>query len=84
MEMTIKGNCVRFTLTESENNVEIILPDGYSYETFFLNGTQNINYINPVCKAIAGTIYNFPPVRSKSPTSITLLKKITQLQQVRL
>lgn len=74
MEAMIKGNCIRITLTEAENNIVFIMPDGYSYETFLLTGFQNINYINPLCKANQGTIYNFPPIRSKSPTTITLLK----------
>lgn len=74
MEAMIKGNCLRITLTEAENNIVFTMPDGYSYETFLLTGFQNINYINPMCKANQGTIYHFPPVRSKSPTTITLLK----------
>lgn len=74
MEAMIKGNCIRITLTEAENNIVFTMPDGYSYETFLLTGHQNINYINPLCKANQGVIYNFPPIRSKSPTTITLLK----------
>lgn len=74
MEYMIKGNCIRITLTEAENNIVFTMPDGYSYETFLLTEFQNINYINPLCKANQGAIYHFPPVRSKSPTTITLLK----------
>lgn len=70
----IKGNNIRITLTASENNIVFTMPDGYSYETFMLSGFQNINYINPACKAVQGAIYNFPPIRSKSPKTITLLK----------
>ena len=74
MEATINGNCLRITLTEAQNDIVYTMPDGYSYETLLLTGSQNINYINPVCKANPGTIYHFPPVRSKSPTTIRLLK----------
>lgn len=74
MEAIIKGNCVRITLTEAENDIVFTMPDGYSYETFLLTGVQNINYINSMCKANQGLIYHFPPVRSKSPTTIRLLK----------
>lgn len=74
MEAKIKGNCIRIVLTEAENNIVFTMPDGYSYETFLLTGSDNINYINPLCKANPGVIYHFPPVRSKSPTTITLLK----------
>ena len=74
MEVMIKGNNLRITLAAEENNTVYTLPDGYSYETFMLTGTQNINYINPLCKAITGVLYHFPPVRSKSPTTLTLLK----------
>lgn len=74
MNANIKGNCIRITLTEAENNIVFTMPDGYSYETFLLTGFQNINYINPLCKANTGAIYHFPPDRSKSPTTITLLK----------
>ena len=74
MESMIKGNCIRIVLTEAENNIVFTMPDGYSYETLMLTGFLNINYINPLCKAYQGSIYNFPPIRSKSPTTITLLK----------
>lgn len=57
MESTIKGNNIRITLAASENNIVYTLPDGYSYETFLLTGFQNINYINPVCKAYQGVTY---------------------------
>lgn len=74
MEATIKGNNISITLTESENNIVFTMPDGYSYETFLLSECQNINYINPLCKAQQGVIYHFPPIMSKSPATITLLK----------
>lgn len=74
MKATINGNCIRITLTEAENNILFTMPDGYSYETFLLTGCQNINYINYLCKANQGVMYHFPPVRSKSPTTIKLLK----------
>lgn len=75
MEAIIKGNNIRITLAASENNIVYTMPDGYSYETFLLSGLQNINYINPLCKANQGVTYHFPPVRSKSPATLTLLKK---------
>lgn len=74
METTVKGNSIRITLTATENNIVYTMPDGYSYEAFLLTGFLNINYINTICKAIAGVTYHFPPVRSKSPTTLTLLK----------
>lgn len=74
MEVMIKGNNIRITLTSKDNNIVYTMPDGYSYETFLLTGSQNINYINPLCKAVAGVTYHFPPVNSKSPTTLTLLK----------
>lgn len=74
MAIEIKGNNIRITLAAEENNIVYTLPDGYSYETFLLTGYQNINYINPICKAITGATYHFPPVRSKSPATLTLLK----------
>lgn len=74
MEVSIKGNCLRIVLTETEDNILFTMPDGYSYETFMVTGYININYVNPVCKVITGAIYHFPPVRSKSPTTMRLLK----------
>ena len=74
METAIKGNNLRIVLTESEDNITVTLPAGYSYETLLITGIDNINYINPLCKAIAGSIYNFPPVKSKSPSTLLLLK----------
>lgn len=77
MEFMIKGNNIRITLAKTEDNIVYTLPDGYSYETFVLTGSQNINYINPLCKANPGVTYHFPPVRSKSPTTLTFLKNDT-------
>lgn len=74
MQSIIKGNCIRFVLTEADNNIVVTLPDGYSYEAFMLSASLNINYINPLCKAQQAAIYHFPPVRSKSPITITLTK----------
>lgn len=75
MESIIKGNCLRIELSSEENNVVFTMPDGYSYESFILTEIININYITPLCKAYQGTIYNFPPIRSKSPATITLEKR---------
>ena len=75
MEATINGNCLRIELSPEENNVEFTMPDGYSYESFILTEANNINYINPSCRAIQGTIYNFPPIRSKSPATIKVVKR---------
>lgn len=74
MKAMINGNSIRITLTAAENNIVYTLPAGYSYETFLITGFININYINPLCKAIIGVTYHFPPVRSKSPATIMLLK----------
>lgn len=74
MNVMIKGNCLRIALPEAEDNIVFTMPDGYSYESILISGSLNINYINPFCKAHQGVIYHFPPVRSKSPTTITLLK----------
>ena len=74
MKAFINGNCIRITLTEAEDNIVFTMPDGYSYETFLLTAFLNINYINPLCQAHQGLIYTFPPIRSKSPTTLTLLK----------
>lgn len=75
MRTIINGNCLRIELTANENNIVFTMPDGYSYESFMLTEANNINYINPECRAIQGTIYNFPPIRSKSPATITLEKR---------
>ena len=75
METEIKGNCLRIELSAEENNVVFTMPDGYSYESFLLTEVNNLNYINPLCRAIQGGIYNFPPIRSKSPATITLVKR---------
>lgn len=75
MKSIIKGNCLRIELSPEENNIVFTMPDGYSYESFMLTEANNINYINPKCRAIQGTIYNFPPIRSRSPATITLEKR---------
>lgn len=75
MNVYINGNCLRVELSADENNILFTMPDGYSYESFMLTEANNINYINPECRAIQGTIYNFPPIRSKSPATIRLEKR---------
>lgn len=74
METFIEGNNLRVLLTKSEDNITVTLPTGYSYETLVVSGIVNINYFNPLCKAITGASYNFPPVNSKSPSTLKLLK----------
>lgn len=74
MNATIKGNCLRISLSESEDNIVFTMPDGYSYETLLLTGYSNLTYFNPECQVTQGGIYNFPPIRSKSPATITLVK----------
>lgn len=74
MQTIINGNNIRIILTEADDNIVCTLPVGYSYETFLITAFLNINYINPLCKAKEGVTYHFPPVRSKSPSTFTLLK----------
>lgn len=74
MQVMINGNNIRILLTASEDNIVCTLPDGYSYEEFLVSAFLNINYVNPLCKAKEGVTYRFPPVRSKSPSTFTLLK----------
>lgn len=74
MKAMINGNNVRVTLEATEDNIVYTLPDGYSYEALLVTGALNINYINPLCRAIPGVTYRFPPVRSKSPATLMFLK----------
>lgn len=74
LKATINGNNVRITLTAEDNNIVYTMPDGYSYETLLVTGSLNINYFNPLCKSNQGVTYHFPPVRSKSPTTLKFLK----------
>lgn len=74
MNATINGNNIRITLDAADNNIIYTLPDGYSYETILVNAFLNINYFNPICKAVVGVTYHFPPVRSKSPITLKFLK----------
>lgn len=74
MEVMINGNNIRITLTEVDNRIVCKLPDGYSYEAFLITAFLNINYVNPLCKAVVGATYHCPPVMSKSPSTFTLLK----------
>ncbi len=75
MEAMIQGNSVRITLTEADDDIVVTLPDGYSYESLVVTGALNINYIAPFCKSVRGAIYRFPPVRSKSPSTMRILKE---------
>lgn len=55
MESTINGNCLRIELLPEENNILFTMPDGYS---FMLTEANNINYINPKCRAIQVISFN--------------------------
>lgn len=74
MEAVINGNNIRLILKATDDRIVYTLPDGYSYETLMVTGSININYFNPLCKAIHGVHYHFPPVRSKSPSTLKFLK----------
>lgn len=75
MTINVKGNSIRITMSAEENNIDILLPDGYSYEQILITGQSNINYVNPNCASTLANLLVFPPVNSKSPSTFKILKK---------
>lgn len=75
MTINVKGNSIRITLSANENNIDVLLPDGYSYEQILLTAIVNINYINPNCAASVASLYTYPPVNNKSPSLFHILKR---------
>lgn len=73
------GNCVRIYITASElaanksKRVNVTLPDGYSYETIHILYSTNISEITPYFFFTSNGVYHFPPVRSHSPSTFSIL-----------
>lgn len=74
--MNCYGNIVRnYTYDTSSGKIELTLPDGYSYEAINITFVNNISELNGTIPVIG--IHIFPPVNSKSPTTMTLIPKDT-------
>lgn len=70
-----RGNIIRISIAANEftnRKVPITLPDGYSYETIHIAYLHNIIELVPYF-TIYNNTYHFPPVRSHSPSTFTLL-----------
>lgn len=87
MTTTISANTIRITIAAKEftdNRVHITLPDGYSYETIHITYTDNIGEIGLYVSAGYG-VYNFPPVRSHSPSTFNLfIQDISKRAEIRM
>lgn len=53
--------------------VNITLKDGYSFEKIKILTMSNVSEILPYCSLQKGDTITYPPIRSKSPCSLTLL-----------
>lgn len=76
MTTSINGNNVRIYIEANElteNRVNITLPDGYSYETIHITLLDNISQIASNVRIANGETYHIPPVRSRSPSTFSLL-----------
>lgn len=87
MVTDIYGNNIRIVISPNEltnNRVIVTLPDGYSYETIHITFIKNIGEIAPFFSAQNG-LYNFPPVRSHSPSTFNLyVQDLSQRTEIRL
>lgn len=73
--MTCNGNVFRnYTDDTSSGKIELTLPDGYSYEAINITFINNISEFNNGSLPLIG-IHIFPPVNSKSPSTMTLIPK---------
>lgn len=87
MYTNINGNNVRIAIEANEltnNRVHITLPDGYSYESIHITYLSNIKEIKRYI-LVNNNLYNFPPVRSHSPSTFDLLvADLSQRAEIRL
>lgn len=75
--MTCNGNiCRNYTYDTSAGTINVPLPDGYSYETINITFVNNISEFNNGSIPTLG-IHRFPPVNSKSPSTLSLVIKDT-------
>lgn len=76
MNIVYRGNCVRIFIEANEltnKRVPITLKDGYSYETIYIAYLHNISELVPYFLITNNAEYHMPPVRSHSPSTISLL-----------
>ena len=76
MHNEFRGNCVRIAIDANEltnRRVTIPLPTGYSYETIQILYLSNITELVPYFLISKNNVYHIPPVRSHSPSVISLL-----------
>lgn len=71
--MTIEyyGPCIRIHYDANElssPNVSVQLPDGYTYETIYINFAGNISSLVPTININKGDHLTFPIVNSRSPS----------------
>lgn len=79
MTTNIYGNNVRVTIAANEltdGRIIVKLPDGYSYETIHVTLLTNIGEFAKYF-SVSYDVYNFPPVRSHSPSTLDLYVKDT-------
>ena len=69
MNVTIYGNCLVINIEPNSTDTNVLLPDGYSYETLIINATSNAWGINN-SNITSNSILQYPPVNEKSPCSI--------------
>lgn len=87
MVTNINGNNIRISINANEltnNRVHITLPDGYSYENIQVTLINNIGELANLVSA-GYSSYNFPPVRSHSPSTFDLfVQDLSKKAEIRL
>lgn len=76
MLVDYKGPTVSVIIDANEltdKYVSIPLADGYTFEKIKILGVSNISEIVPYCSLQRGDSITYPPIRSKSPCTLTLL-----------
>ena len=88
MITNINGNCIRYVINSNElknNTLTITLPDGYSYESIKILYAFNIKEITPHLMIHDGDCYNFPPVKSFSPSVFVIwVPDISKAAEIRI
>lgn len=76
MLIDYKGPTISVIIDANElpnNYVNITLADGYSFEKIKILTISNVSEIIPYCSLQKGDSITYPPIRSTSPCTLTLL-----------
>lgn len=85
MRINYSGNCINIHYDAGDTPETIQLSDGYSFDTIFVIGGNNLSEIYTGINFVLGGTMRFPPVNSKSPCTLhPLIKDNTKSAYLRI